>query len=244
MIALCLLLFTAPAPGAPEFPAYIMDRIDDMHRGSSSHGVMEMTVQTSDWSRAMTLESWSKGRAYSLIRILEPKKERGTATLKADHDLYTYLSKTGQTIKITGGMMGGAWMGSHFTNDDLVKETRLANDYTIVLSQQAKQAGEPVYVFTLTAKPDAAVVWGKIEMTVRQRDLIPTQEIFYDESGKANRALAFSDLREIGGRTLAMQLTMRLLDGSGEYTRIAYKSIAFDVALAPQFFTVQNLKGL
>jgi hypothetical protein len=244
MTFIVMLNLAAPQAGSPEFAAYVMNRIDDMHRGASSHGVMQMTVQTKEWSRAMTMEAWSSGLDYSLIRILEPKKERGTATLKAKHDLYTYLSKTGQTIKITGGMMGSSWMGSHFTNDDLVKETRLADEYEIALSKEGKISGEPMYVFTLTAKPDAAVVWGKVELTVRQSDLLPTQEVFYDEGGKANRAMQFESYKDISGHKVAMQLTMRLLDGSNEYTRITYQSLAFDVKTEPAFFSVQNLKAL
>jgi outer membrane lipoprotein-sorting protein len=245
MITLVVMLtLAAPAPSSPSFPAYVMNRIDDMHRGASSHGIMTMAVQTKEWTRTMSMEAWSSGLDYSLIRILEPKKERGTATLKAKHDLYTYLSKTGQTIKITGGMMGSSWMGSHFTNDDLVKETRLADEYEIALSKEGKVSGEAMYVFTLSAKPDAAVVWSKVELTVRQSDLVPTQEFFYDEAGKANRAMQFENYKDISGHKVAMQLTMRLLDGSNEFTRITYQSLAFDVKTESAFFSVQNLKSL
>src|SRR4051812_30388139 len=94
-----------PAPGSPEFPRYVMEKMDDLYRGQKSHGVLEMTVQTKHWSRSITLESWSLGKDFSLVRILEPKKEQGTSTLKARQDLFTYLSNTGRTIKITSGMM-------------------------------------------------------------------------------------------------------------------------------------------
>ena len=112
----------AAAPGTPEFARALLQKVDDMYRGEQSHGVMEMEVKTRHWTRSMSLESWSKGKEYSLVRILEPKKDRGTATLKDRHDLFTYLNNTGRTVKISGAMMGGSWMGSHFTNDDLVRE--------------------------------------------------------------------------------------------------------------------------
>ena len=233
-----------PAADSPEFGPWVMDHIDDMHRGTSSHGVLSMTVKTEHWTRTLSMESWSRGEDYSLVRILEPKKERGTATLKARDDLFTFLSKTGRTIKITGAMLGGSWMGSHFTNNDLVKSSRLADDYTIALTGQGKLLGVPQYVFTLTARPDAAVVWGKIEVTVQQEDLLPTREVFYDEEGTAMRALEFGNYKEIGGRTVAGALTMRPLDGSGEYTRVTYDSLEFDVDLPESMFTVQHLKAL
>jgi hypothetical protein len=233
-----------PAPDSPGFAAWVMDQIDDMHRGDSSHGVLTMTVKTEHWTRTLTMESWSRGEDYSLIRILAPKKEKGTATLKAKDDLFTFLAKTGRTVKISGAMLGGSWMGSHFTNNDLVKASRMADDYTLALTGKGTLGGVPQYVFTLTAKPDAAVVWGKIEVTVQQESLLPTRQIFYDEDGTAVRALEFGDYKDVGGRTLAGAITIRPLDGSGEYTRVTYDSLEFDVDLPDSMFTVQHLKAL
>jgi len=233
-----------PAVDSPLFPAWVMDQIDDMHRGQSSHGVMSMTVKTEHWTRKLTMESWSRGEDHSLVRILSPKKERGTATLQNGDDLFTYLSKTGRTIKISGGMMGGSWMGSHFTNNDLVRSSRMVDEYAIVLSGQGTLGGVPQYVFTLTPKPDAAVVWGKIEVTIRQEGLLPTRQVFFDEDGEAVRALEFQDYREVDGRMLAGSLVVRPLDGSGEFTRVVYESIEFDVELPDRMFTLQHLKSL
>lgn len=233
-----------PDPGSPGFAKWVMDQIDDMHRGQSSHGVLSMTVKTEHWTRTLSMESWSKGEDYSLVRILAPQKEKGTATLKAKEDLFTYLAKTGRTVKVSGAMMGSSWMGSHFTNNDLVKASRLVDDYTIALTGQGTLGGVPQYVFTLTARPDAPVVWGKIEVTVQQESLLPTREIFYDEDGTAVRALEFGNYKEVGGRQLAGALTVRPLDGSGEFTRITYDSIEFDVSLPESMFTVQHLKSL
>lgn len=233
-----------PAKDSPGFAAWVMDQIDDMHRGSSSHGVLSMTVKTEHWTRTLSMESWSRGEDYSLIRILAPKKEKGTATLKAKEDLFTYLSKTGRTIKISGAMLGSSWMGSHFTNNDFVKSSRMADDYHLALTGEGTLQGVPQYVFTLTAKPDAAVVWGKVEVTVQQQSLLPTRQIFYDEDGEAVRALEFGDFKEVGGRPIAGTITVRPLDGSGEFTRVNYDSIEFDVDLPDSMFTVQYLKSL
>ncbi|MEM7158045.1 MAG: outer membrane lipoprotein-sorting protein [Myxococcota bacterium] len=234
----------APAPGSPEFGPWVMNRLDDMHRGRSSHGVMSMTVKTEHWTRNLSMETWSRGEDYSLVRILAPKKEKGTATLKNGEDLFTYLAKTGRTVKISGAMMGGAWMGSHFTNNDLVKSSRLVNDYEITLTGKGTLDGVPQYVFTLVPKPDAAVVWGKIEVTVRQDGLLPTREIFYDEDGEAVRALEFKDYAEVSGRQLARSIVVRPMDGSGEFTRIVYDKIDFDVDLPTSMFTIAHLKSM
>jgi outer membrane lipoprotein-sorting protein len=234
----------APAPDSPEFPWYVMNKIDDMYRGEKSQAVMTMEVKTKHWTRSMEMETWSLGKDYSLIRILKPKKEKGSATLKAKKDLFTYLNKTGRTIKITSGMMGASWMGSHFSNDDLVKDSRLSDDYTIALSFNGDESGQKVYRFTLTPKPNSPVVWGKVTVTVRQSDLQPTTQTFYDEDGKKMRRLDFSDHKKVSGRVMPTNMRMTPLDEPNEYTEIRYKKIDFGVKLNKGFFSIQKLKSL
>jgi len=230
-----------PAPGTPEFARAVLEKVDDLYRGAQSHGVMEMEVKTRHWTRSMSLESWSKGKDYSLVRILEPKKDRGTATLKDRHDLFTYLNNTGRTVKIAGAMMGGSWMGSHFTNDDLVRETRLSDDYDVTQLPDDKLDGVPVYRFQLIPRPGKPIVWGKVEALVRISDQAPLQQTFFDEDKKPVRQLTMSDFKSIGGRNLPTTMLMKPLDGSGEYTRVTWKELSFDLKLEPGFFSVRNL---
>ena len=232
-----------PDPRSPEFPAYAMRKLDDLYRGASSQGVMEMKVKTKHWTRTMAMESWSLGTDYTLVRILKPLKEKGTATLKAKNDLFIYLNKTGRTIKITSGMMGGSWMGSHFTNDDLVKHSRFARDYELKLSGEGEERGAKTYRFTLKAKPDAPVVWDKLLITVRQSDLQPLEQVFYDEDGKKVRVLTLSEHRKLGGRVMPLRMVMRPLDKPGEQTAVSWKELRFDVKLDKGFFTLQRLRS-
>jgi hypothetical protein len=233
-----------PAPGSPEFGPYVMRLLDDQFRGSQSQGVMEMKVQTARWARTMSLETWSLGTRYSLVRILSPAKERGTATLKVADELFTYLNKTGKTIKITSGMMGSSWMGSHFTNDDLVRHWRLSESFTIKQTFTGRAEGTDVYRFTLTPKDDAAIVWGKVVVTVRQADLQPVRQAYFDEDGTEVRQLTFSELAELGGKVRPTRMVMRPLDGSGEYTQIDWKKLDLGVKLTPRFFSLERLKSL
>lgn len=233
-----------PQPGDPGFVRDLLDRLDDLHRGGSSHGLMQMKVQTTHWTRAMAMESWSMGEDYSLVRILEPKKERGTATLKARGDLFTYLSKTGRTIKIAGAMMGGSWMGSHFTNDDLVRATRLVDSFDATVADGPAVDGQPTHLLTLVPRPDAPVVWGKIEAIVRKSDLMPTSQLFYDEDGKPARRLEFGEYTQVGARTFPARMTMTPLDKPGEYTEIRFARIEFDIPLDVNFFSLQQLQSI
>jgi hypothetical protein len=128
-----MVVMLAPLSAQQEFgeAKEIIDRVDRIMRGDSSHGTAEMRVVTRRWSRSTTLELWSEGTEKALIRVLKPKKEEGLSTLKVESDIWNYLPKIDRTIRVPTSMMMAAWMGSHFTNDDLVKESRLIHDYEI-----------------------------------------------------------------------------------------------------------------
>ncbi len=233
-----------PDPSSPTFARDVMAKLDDQYRGEKSRAKMKMEIKTEHWTRKLTMEAWSLGKNYSLVRILKPAKEKGTATLKAKDDLFTYLNKSGRTIKIGSAMMGGSWMGSHFTNDDLIRHTRLSRDYHIDKTFEGDKGGVGVYLFTLTPKPDAPVVWGKVVITIRKSDLEPLRQVFYDEDGAAVREMVFANHKTIGGRVVPLKMVVRPLDGSGEYTRITYKDLDFGVKLNKSFFSLQKLKSL
>ena len=243
-----LVLFLIPAQlvfaaqGTPSTSEDILNYVDDLFRGTSSHAVMKMVVSTAHYTREMTLEAWSRGREDSLVRILKPEKEKGTATLKAGSNIWNYLPKVNRIIKIPSSMMGASWMGSHFTNDDLIKESRMADDYTNSLSFRGERGGQRIIELTLIPKPDAAVVWGKVVVTVTEGSYLPVMIDYYDERKKLTRSMEFSEIRDIGNRKLPTRLRMTPTDKPDEYTEIIYSTIAFDIPLDDAFFSLRNLK--
>lgn len=247
------ILFTAVAGGhcwaadKPDGAARakeILDKVDDMWRGKSSHAILTMKVATANYSRAMSLEGWSKGKDMSLVRVTSPLKEKGTATLKSGSTIYTYLPKTDKTIRLTSGMMSGAWMGSHLTNDDLVKESRMTEDFDSVVTFEGKRDGAYVMDFTLIPKPDAAVVWGKITMTlnVEGNDYLPVTEVFYDEDMKPSRTIVFKDIKIFSGRRLPAIMRVTPQDKPGEFTELVYESLNLDVEIDDSFFSISRLR--
>ena len=243
---------TPPDPSDPEFAAYVLNRVDDLHRGRSSHATMTMHVKTDRWERTMTMEAWSLGEDYSLVRILEPKKERGTATLKAKDDLFTYLSKTGRTIKISGASMGGSWMGSHFTNDDLVKETQLQKHFTSRIIETHKgELGSlgsgTFYRLRLDPKPTAPVAWGKIvyELWEGGPIVVPVRATYFRKVSdkKPTRTMSFSEMKKMSGRTMPCVMSITVTDKPGEYTKITYRKVKFDIAIPGAKFTEQALRN-
>ena len=233
----------AAAPAAAQTdPLAIIDRVDRLLRGDSSRGVATMEVVTEHWEREMTMEVWSLGTDYSLVRLRAPRRDAGTATLMAGDDIWNYLPKVDRTIKIPASMMGGAWMGSHFTNDDLVKESRLVDDFDVELAFEGDRDGAAVWEIRLTPKPEAAVVWGRIDFRIRRADSMPLWARYYDEDGELARTMEYSAFAEMGGRLVPGVMDMRPADKPEERTTFRYDELEFDIDLAPSFFSLRTLQ--
>ena len=226
----------------PLTPKQILDKVDDLFRSRSSHGFGTMTVATAHWKRSLSLEMWSKGKDKSLVRILAPKKEKGTTTLRAGNDIWNYLPKVNRVIKLPSSMMGASWMGSHFTNDDLVKESRMADDYTFEITFVGEDEGEEVVEVTCHPKPEAAVVWGKVLVRARLKDYLPLSVKYFDEDLRLARTMTFSQVSQLGGRMLPAVVTMVPEDKPDESTVIHYEKMEFDIGLDDDFFSLRTLQ--
>jgi len=220
----------------------ILRSVDDLWRGQSSHAIMTMRVKTKHYTRNMRMEGWSKGKDRTLLRILEPLREKGTVTLKSGNHIYTYLPKTDRTIRLTSGMMMGSWMGSHLTNDDLVKEARLEDDYNATISYEGVRDGKKIIEFTLIPKHDAAVVWGKLILTVLADDYTPVKEVFFDEAMEISRTIVFTDMKKLGGRNRPSIMRVTPADKPDEFTEFVYLTLDLDININDSFFSLSTLK--
>ncbi|KAA3628453.1 MAG: outer membrane lipoprotein-sorting protein [Proteobacteria bacterium] len=233
---------------AVSLPAVAIDvdelirHIDRLWRGDTSRATMSMSVKTERYERTMTMEAWSRGKDYSLVVIREPVKDRGIATLKVEENIWNYLPKINRVTKVPSSMMSGSWMGSHFTNDDLVKESTFEDDYDATISFEGERDGQRIYELTFVAKPDAAVVWGKVIMTVDQVSLAPYTSLYYDEEGVLIRTMTMDQTQMIDGRVIPMRMSLQPLDKPDESTVIVYQQIAFGMPLEESFFSLQTLK--
>lgn len=234
--------FAGPVEG--QTAREIVDRVDRLLRGRSSSGTVRMEIVTQNWERSMRMRIWSLGTEYSLIRILSPRRDEGTATLKSGNQIWNYLPRVDRTIRIPPSLMGGAWMGSHFTNDDLVKESRIIDDYDIEITFDGRRNGALVWEFTLTPKPEAAVVWGAIVEEVRQEDLMPVWVHYYDDDGEVARTATFGNYRMMDSRLVPAEMVMVPADKPAESTTIIYEDLAFDIDLSEEFFSLRNLRSL
>jgi outer membrane lipoprotein-sorting protein len=240
---MALLPGLGPAPLAGQTAQEIVDQVDRLLRGESSQARMAMDIETAHWSRTLEMEVWSLGTEYALVRVLSPAKEAGTATLKADQEVWNYLPRVDRTIKVPPSLMMGSWMGSHVTNDDLVKESRLIEDYEIEISFEGRREAAEVWEFTLVPRPDAPVVWGRIVEQVRKSDMMPTWVRYFDEDGSLVRTMTFDDFRVMGGRLVPARFTIQPEDKPEERTVIRYSELEFDVGLDESFFSLRNLRS-
>ncbi|MBI5505910.1 MAG: outer membrane lipoprotein-sorting protein [Deltaproteobacteria bacterium] len=201
-----------------------------------------MSVTTEHWQRSLELEFWSKGKERSLIRITAPKKEQDTATLRSGNDLWNFLPKVKRVVKLPSSMLGASWMGSHFSNDDLVKDSRMADDYALSISFRGVRDGAEVIEVTGIPHPDAAVVWGKVVVEVLAADRMPRAIGYYDEQMKLARTLTYHDVAALGGRRLPTRMSMQPADETAESTEVLWLEIAFDVDLPDEMFSLRSLQ--
>jgi hypothetical protein len=227
---------------APPTAGEILDKVDDLFRETSSHGRATMTIAAAHWTRTLTLEFWSKGTERSLVRILAPEKEKGTATLKVGTDMWNFLPKVKRVVKLPSSMLSASWMGSHFTNDDLVRESRMSEDYTSAIGFTGDRDGIAVIEVTAIPKPAAPVVWGKVVVRVRADDLLPVRAEYYDEQQQLARTMTWSEIGTLGGRRLPTLITIVPAAAASESTRVRWDAIEFDVDVPDDFFSLRELQ--
>ncbi len=238
---LSLLLLTVTNLSAQNLEE-IIRKADEKFRGNSSQGEMTMIIERPTWSREVTMKNWTLGNHYSLIYITAPAKEKGQVFLKRNKEMWNWVPNIERMIKIPPSMMMQSWMGSDFTNDDLVRESSLAKDYGHKLLGEEKMAGYDSYKIELTPKEDAPVVWGKVVMWISKTDYLWLKGEYYDEDGILVNTEILSDIKTMGNRKMPTRLEMIPADKPGQKTVLIFKNIEFDIKIDESFFSQQNMK--
>ena len=223
-------------------PEKILNNVDDLYRSNASHSILTLSVTTVNWQRTLTLEQWSKGEDKSLIKVLKPKKEKGLATLRVDKNVWNFLPKVKRVVKIPSSMMSSSWMGSHFTNDDLVKQSRMAEDYTFSITFEGMKDGKEIIEVTCLPNKEAAVVWGKVEVVVYADDYLPLRMIYYDEDLLLSRTLEFTNIEMMDGKMIPTMMSMIPTDEPGESTTVKWEEVKFDITIDDNFFSLRKLQ--
>jgi hypothetical protein len=237
-------------PGVPACPsgaekpdvAALVKRTEQLLKGDSSVGTITMSIKTPAWSRKLVLKIWTRGKGLALVRVLEGgPRETGMMTLKREKQLWNWLPQAGRLMKLPSGMMGDSWMGSDFTNDDLVKGSSLIDDFDSVILGIGNDNGHEAWQVKLMPKPNAVVVWGRIDMNIDRQTCLPLTELFYDEDVRLVRQMVFSDFRRIGWRQFPAKFTVAPKE-PGRETSLSYDEITFDVPVPDETFSLERLR--
>lgn len=220
----------------------IINKAEDMIKGETSTGTFTMTVVNPDFKRTVVMESWWVGNEKALIVIKSPAKEAGNKTLKIKNEMWNYLKNTETTIKIPPSMMLQSWNGSDLTNDDLVRESNLVDDYYLKLLFEEPIQGENSWKIELKPKPSAPVVWGTIYYWVRKSDYLPALIQYYDEKGNLHRTMTFSDYKIMDNRKIPTKWTIINNKKSGHYTEFIYNEVKFNVKIPDRIFSFKELE--
>jgi len=218
----------------------LLDKVDWLYRSDSSHATMEMKIVTENWERTTVMEVWSRGMNDTLIKILSPRKDKGIKTLKLGNQMWNYFPKINKVLKVPPSMMMNSWMGSDFTNDDLVKENTLAEDYHAKLEEHPSGPNQ-FYFIVLRPKNETVTVWGKISISIRRQDFMPVEQIYYNEDGEKKRVMEFSGIQQMGGKMIPAVMEMRTLNKNSR-TLIRYKSIDFKPVFSKSIFSFSQLR--
>lgn len=222
----------------------IVRRAEENLRGGNSYSEMKMTIVRPEWTRETTMKSWSKGKDRALILVTAPARDKGIAYLKRSKDIWNWQPAIERTIKLPPSMMSQSWLGSDFTNDDLIRESSMLDDYHQKLLDEQETDGRMTYRIELTPKEGTAVVWGKIITWITREHYMQIRTEFYDEDGFLINTMKGSEIKDFGKRRLPSKLTVIPEENEGHQTIVEYKTLQFDQEIDDGFFTIQNMKSV
>lgn len=223
----------------------IIEKSDAIMKGvKSTKAEMTITTVRPKWTREMSLKSWSKGTKNSLIYITSPAKEKGTTFLMKDKEVWNWVPSIERTMKMPPSAMMQSWMGTDFTNDDLVQQSSIVVDYTHKLLKDSTINGRLCYKLELIPKEDAPVVWGKIYTWIDKKEFFQLRAEFYDEDGFLINVMMAYNIKTLGGKMLPTKMEMIPVEKKGQKTIMTYNNIEFDVEIEDSFFSIQNMKRI
>ena len=218
----------------------VVKYFEDLYRSESSVSVAKLTVTKPRRKRTLEMKIWTRGEERALIVIQNPAREKGTATLKVDKNLWNYLPRIKRTIRIPPSMMLASWMGSDFTNDDLVKESSYSKDYHYDLVGPSEDPEG--WLVRFTAKPDIVGLWNRFDLVLSKDARIPLKGEYYDRKDRLSRVMQWSDVRVFDGKRIPSRMVLTPADKEGHITEMIYLDIAFDVKVPETTFSLSNLE--
>ena len=214
----------------------------ELSRGGTSYAEMTMFIKRPSWERKSSLSGWTRGTKDSLIRFTAPAKDAGNAMLKLGEKMWTFNPKLNRSIRLPSSMMGQSWAGSDFSYNDLSRSDKYLTDYRFELVDTRVEDGQKIYTIDAIPNDDAAVVWGKERMTLRE-DAVMLGIVFYDQDLKPLKEMKSLKIEDLGGRTFSTHMRMGDIDDPDSYTEFEYQKMTFDLDLEDRLFSTFSLRS-
>lgn len=232
------------------FPAFInaqtareiVQKADEKMRGNTSQAIITIKTIRPSWSRTMTVKTWMKGSDLAMILIQSPAKDKGIVFLKRKKEVWNWMPVLEKTIKLPPSMMSQSWMGTDFTNDDLVKESSVVNDYEHSIVGDTVIDNRPCFIIQMIPKPEAAVVWGKLVVCIDKKDMLELHTKFFDEDGSLINTMNAYNVKVMDGRLIPTTFEMIPADKKNQKTEMIYQAIQYNKPIEDAFFTTERMK--
>lgn len=238
---LLLLVVWIASDARAQDPREIIRRMDNNMRGDASYSEMSMEVVRPRYTREVTMRSWSLGEDYALIYVTAPARDAGTAFLKRGNEIWNYQPNIDRTVKMPPSMMSQSWMGSDFTNDDLVNASSLVDDYTHTLLGEEEIDGHASYVIEMVPTPENPVVYEKVIQYVSKEHYLPVRTENYDERDNLVNTIHWREYKTMGGRLTPSVMEVIPEDQSDRKTVISTHAADFGIDISERFFSIENL---
>jgi len=243
LISVLILFSLTPAFG--QDAKEIVRKADEKWNGEkSSQGTMTMTIVRPSWERTIQFKIWTLGRDYSMTLITAPAKEKGQAFLKRETEMWNWMPSISRMIKLPPSMMSDGWMGSDYTNDDILKESSMVVDFTHKINGSESIEGYDCWKIEMLPKEDAAVVWGKVIKWISKDEYLMMKSEYYDEDGYLVKTEFGSEVKTMDGRKIPSKIEIVPADKENQKTVLIIDEIKFNVPLKDGFFSQQNMKRL
>ena len=237
-LAICAAAQSAETPDPRELIRAAMQH----WRGVTSYSEMTMTIHRADWQRSFSMQAWTEGDKQSLVRVTEPRRDAGNGTLVQDKSMWTFSPKINRIIKVPASMMNQSWMGSDFSNKDISKSTDIIDQYHHRLLSTETRDDHLVYTIESIPHEDAAVVWGREIIVIRDDYLMLSQQ-FWDQDDVLVKQMDTTSIEFMDDRNIAARMRMYKLEHPAEWTEMSVQAIDFDIAITDSLFTLSNLRN-
>ena len=239
-----LLLLAVPLTAQTGFD--IAKMLDDKKQPDDMVSDMTMVLTSrTGATRTLQVHSARKGEDKQIIWFLAPADDRGVAFLKIEHEdredeMRMWLPGFNKMRRISSSRKGESFMGSDLSYEDMT--TRELHEYTYDLLGEEELDGMPAWLLENTPKPELRSSYSKIISWVRQADIMPVKEEYYDRAGNLLKVRTM-EVRELEGYTLPIRMFVKNVQKEHS-TQLTFENIEVDTGIQDDLFHERNLRRL